>query len=512
MGTMGTILTYSTLFLVALFLVGGFVGRGGVMESVKVLRGRGVRFFLLAVSLFLVGALVWRGTFYMNDEREGWITAGRDSGDTISLGFNTKSRFRSMAQPLGRVFDRNGQLLAGYVVSEGHLRRYYPAGNALAHIVGYWTGPIRDGSGVEKGLIYLNDSLRDDRPHDVTLSIDLRLQQQAMNILKGRNGAIVVLNPSNGEVLAAASWPSYNPNSVWDNDTWRDYATDKEGRPLISRALKDNYSPGSSIKPLVAAGALQLDAPLPESEGFACNGTYDPGRGIPSISDHGSSHGRMTLPSAMRVSCNTYFSRLAYQSLGYERMKSFLESLGANSRMEWNTGIFLNEYGALRIGPSRVEAADRIAESRIGIGQASVKFNPLHAAVMYGGIAEGGIFMAPTLELGRPNDTLSWSLGAVVADEVASLLQEPLKPGGTATSIAGGLKNLGITGYGKTGTADREPDGRSPSWFSSFGEKNGKSYVVVVALENRRGAYAGSLNAPMAARMFELLNTYGYFR
>ncbi len=509
---MSTILTYGTLLLASLFLIGTFVGRGGALESLRALSGRGVRFSLLVVFLFLFGALLWRGTIYMNEEREGWITAGRDPGDTVSLGFNTKSRFRSLAQPLGRVFDRNGQLLAGYVVREGHLRRYYPAGRTTAHIVGYWTGPIRDGSGVEKGLIYLNDSLRDDRPHDVSLSIDLRLQQEGMNVLNGRNGAIVVLNPSSGEVLAAVSRPSYDPNTVRDNDAWRDYATDGEGRPLISRALKDNFSPGSSIKPLVAAAALELNATLPENGGFVCTGEYDPGPGIPSISDHGASHGRLTLASAMRISCNTYFSWLADRSIGYEKMKAFLESLGANSRMDWNTGIFLNEYGALRIGPSRVDAADRIAESRIGIGQASVKFNPLHAAVMYGGIAEGGVFMAPTLELNRPPDTLDWSLGAPVAAEVAGILREPLKPGGTAAVISGGLSRLGITGYGKTGTADREPDGRSPSWFSSFGEKNGRRYVVVVVLENRRGAYAGTLNAPMAARMFELLDQYGYFR
>ncbi|MCB0712036.1 MAG: hypothetical protein KDD67_06870 [Ignavibacteriae bacterium] len=509
---MGTILTYVTLLLTALFLFGGLISRGGAFESLRILRGRGIRFSFYGIVLFLFVALLWRGTIYMNEEREGWITAGRDPGDTISLGFNTKSRFRSMAQPLGRVFDRNGLLLAGYMAKEGHLRRHYPAANAVAHIVGYWTGPIRDGSGVEKGLIYLNDSLQDDRPHDVMLSLDLRLQQEGMNVLQGRNGAIIVLDPSNGQVLTAASWPSYDPNAVWDNDSWRDFATDEEGKPLISRALKDNFSPGSSIKPLVAAGALQLNAELPESAGFVCNGTYNPGSRIPAISDHGTSHGRLNLPNAMRLSCNTYFSWLADKSIGYEKMKGFLESIGANSRMNWNTGIFLNQYGALRIGVSRVQANDRIAESRIGIGQASVKLNPLHAAVMYGGIAEGGVFVAPTLELDRPPDTLAWSLGAVVAEEVANLLLEPLKPGGTAAGILGGLKRLGITGYGKTGTADREPDGRSPSWFSSFGEKNGKRYVVIVVLENRRGAYAGSLNAPMASRMYEMLDKYGYFR
>lgn len=508
---MPTLLSYLLLLLLALFLFGQVVSRGGLRDSLALIRGRGTRLSLLLIVAFLGTFLVWRSTFYMNDEREGLIVRGDAPGDTVSIGFDTKGRFRSLSQPLGRVFDRNGFLLAGYVIREGHLQRYYPAGEVAAHLVGYWTGPIRDGAGVEKGLVMLNDSLRDDRPHDVSLALDLRLQQAAMQTLDGREGAIVVIDASGGQVLAAAAYPSFNPNRVRDDDTWRDYATDAAGRPLISRAVKDYYSPGSSIKPLVAAAALQLNTSLPENNNFVCTGEYVPGRGIKPITDHGSAHGRVDLAAAMRVSCNTYFSYLAYSLVGFDAMKRFLEAFGANRRLEWNTGIFLNEPGGLRIAASLVDARDEIARSRIGIGQASVKLNPIHAAVLYAGIAQGGRFFAPTLELGRAPDTLRWALDAPVAEELANLLREPLKPGGTAAGVFGGMESRGVTIYGKTGTADREPDGRSPSWFSSFGEKNDRRYAVIVVIENRRGKYAGSLNAPMANRMYEELNRFGYF-
>lgn len=506
-----TLLSWLLLLLLALFLFGQIVSRGGLLESLSALSGRGVRVAVLTVSAFLVLFLVWRSTFYMDSEREKWIVKGTEPGDTISTGFDTKGRFRSLSQPLGRVFDRNGFLLAGYVVADGHLRRYYPAGEATAHLVGYWTGPIRDGVGVEKGLVLLNDSLRDDRPHDISLALDLRLQQEALRMLGGRDGAIVVLDASNGQVLVAASYPTFDPNLVWEDDAWRDYATDAISRPLISRAVKDYYSPGSSIKPLVAAAALQLNARLPEQSGFACTGEYVPERGIKPITDHGAVHGRIELERAMRVSCNTYFSYLAYGLIGFDAMKRFLESIGVNRRAEWNTGIFLNEPGVLRITASRVDARDDIARSRIGIGQASVKFNPLHAAIMYAGVGSEGYFLAPSLELGREPDTLRWTLDSSIAVRVADLLREPLKPGGTAAGIFGDLERRGLTVYGKTGTADREPDGRSPSWFSSFGEKNGCRYAVIVAIENRQGKYAGSLNAPMAHRMYQELNRLGYF-
>lgn len=508
---MSTLLSYLLLLLLALFLLGQALSSGGLRDSLSVLRGRGTRISLLLVVAFLGGFLIWRSTSYMTEEREGWIVKGTEPGDTISMGFDTKGRFRSMSQPLGRVFDRNGFLLAGYVIRDGHLQRYYPAADVASHLVGYWTGPIRDGVGVEKGLVLFNDSLRDDRPHDVSLALDLRLQQGAMQILGGREGAIVVIDATNGEVLAAAAYPSFDPNRVWEDDAWRDYATDAVNRPLISRAVKDYYSPGSSIKPLVAAAALQLNTSLPENNNFSCTGEYTPGRGIKAITDHGAVHGRVDLPAAMRVSCNTYFSYLAYGLVGFDAMKRFLEAFGANKRTDWNTGIFLNEPGALRITPSRVDARDDIARSRIGIGQASVKLNPIHAAVLYAGIAQGGKFFAPSLELGRVPDTLRWALDAPVAEELANLLREPLKPGGTAAGIFGGMDSRGVTIYGKTGTADREPDGRSPSWFSSFGEKNDRRYAVIVVVENRKGSYAGSLNAPMANRMYEELNRFGYF-
>lgn len=508
---MSGLLSLIFLVLFALFMAGQFMSRGGFLDSLGFLRGRGVRVLLLLGAGFLAGMLVWRAGWYMDSEREGWIANGKDPGDSVSPGFDTKARFTSLSQPLGRVFDRNGALLAGYVVREGHLKRYYPAGTATSHLVGYWTGPIRDGVGVEKGLVYLNDSLRDNRPHDVQLALDLRLQREAVEALNGRDGAVVVVDASNGEVLAAASLPVFDPNRVAEASLWKTYATDEKARPLISRAVKDYFSPGSSIKPLVAAAALSTNVPSPESEGFICTGEYDPGPGIKPINDHGAVHGRLDMRRAMRVSCNTWFSYLAYHQIGYDAMKGYLESLGANERLKWNTQIFLNEYGALRITPSRVEAGDEIARSRIGIGQASVKFNPLHAAVMYAGIGEGGRFYAPALELGLGADTLAWTMPAAVADDVANLLLEPLRPGGTATGVFNGLERDGVTVYGKTGTADREPDGRSPSWFSSFAEKNGRRYAVVVVIENRRGRYAGNLNAPIARDMYLALDRFGYF-
>ena len=469
-------------------------------------------FVIAGLGLLLAGGLFARVFLTMGETTKERIVRGTEPGDSVSRGFDTKGRFAGLTQPLGRVFDRSGRLLAGYSLVDGHIGRIYPAGDATAHVVGYWTGPIRDGVGIEKGLVYRSDSLRRSLPEDVSLTIDIRLQSEAMTALGDYYGAVVVLDPSNGELLAVASNPSYEPSGIFDAETWKRYSTDETRRPLVSRALRDRFSPGSSIKPLVAAAALANDVPLPESKGFVCTGSYKPGKGIPPITDHGEVHGKINLDRAMTVSCNTYFSYLAYELVGYPRMKEFLESLGANSRLGWQSRLPLNRSGSLALVSSSVKAADDIARSRIGIGQASVELNPVHAAVMYGGIASGGLFFSPVIETGLQPDTLATRLAPQIADELAAALRGPVGRGGTAAGVFSTLANRGIKVYGKTGTADREPSGRSPSWFSSFAEKGSRRYVVVVAIEQRRGASAGRLNGPIARAMYESLERYGYFR
>lgn len=483
---------------------------GGMIDSLRAIDGAGAKLAIVAGVVAVLGLAAYRQLGYLTPEREGWIIQGRAPADTVSIGFNTKSRFRGLAQPIGRVLDRNGTLLADYEYHE-HLRRAYPAGPATAHVVGYWTGPIRDGVGVEKALTYLNDSLHDDRPHDAHLSLDLRLQREAIRALNGRMGAVVVMDAANGQVLALADLPTYDPNVVWNDTAWKRIALDTVLRPLTSRAIKDNFSPGSSIKPFVAAAARDLSAPLPESRGFVCTGSYAPAPDIKPVSDHGSGHGRIDIFRAMRVSCNVYFSYLAYGLIGFDPLAAYLDSLGYNQRVRWNTGLFLNRSGGLIPAMSWVKARDEIARTRIGIGQASVKANPLHVATLLTGIANGGVFLAPTLELDRAPDTLHRQMSRATAQWVEQLLKEPLLPGGTAAAAFAGIGSRGLAIYGKTGTADPEPDGRDPSWFISYGRKNGRCIVVVVAIQNRQGQLAGSINAPIARRMYEALDSYGYF-
>jgi cell division protein FtsI/penicillin-binding protein 2 len=471
----------------------------------------GVKIALGIATIGVLGAAYYRSLHYMTPEREKWIVSGKVPADSVSTGFDTKSRFRSLAQPLGRILDRNGTLMAGYLY-DGHLRRSYPAGPAMAHLIGYWTGPLRDGVGLEKGLTLVNDSLADDLPHDLTLSIDLRLQRDALAALGGKAGAIVVMDARNGEVLAAANYPTYDPRDIWNDTAWARLVRDTVRRPLIGRALKDNFSPGSSIKPFIAAAALHADAPLPEERRFFCGGSYQPAVRVRPITDHGTSHGAIDIVTAMGASCNIYFSHLAYDLLGFDRAEDYFEAIGFNERLRWNTGAFLNQYNTLLPALSWVRARDEIAKTRLGIGQAAVKMNPIHMTTLIAGFANGGRFMRPALELGRPADTIGWRFDTSLAGSMETLLRAPILPGGTAAGIFNDVESKGVMVFGKTGTADPEPDGREPSWFISYGRKGGRVYAVVVAIQNRERKYASVVNAPMARRMYEALLRYGYYQ
>jgi len=486
---------------------------GGLLDSLRRLGSRGPVVGIILIVLALSTALALRAGWTMTPAYEREIAVGPTIADTVSRGFDTKGRFFERAQPLGRVLDANGAPLAAYALVDGHVQRTWPAGSATSHLIGYWTGPLRDGVGIERAMTMRNDQLRDGLPHDAQLTLDLRLQREALRALGGNNGAIIVMDASNGALLAAADLPTYDPARVWYSDAWSLYANDQRSKPLVSRAVRDNFSPGSSIKPLIAAAALhRYGGSLPDEGRWVCTGSYTPGRGIPPVSCHGTAHGAVDLNRAMRVSCNTYFSHLAYDVLGFESTATYLEGLGFNSRLRWNCTLPLNETTTLLPTSSWVRGRDAIARSRLGIGQASVKMNPIHYAAVLAGIANGGRFPAPVIEQGRPADTLPWHISSTDARTLESLFREPLLPGGTAAGAFPGGGVRGITVYGKTGTADREPDGREPSWFASYGRKNGRTYVVVVAIQNRRNRLAGDVNAPMARTMYDALDRYGYFK
>src|SRR5689334_15981267 len=244
----------------------------------------------------------------------------------------------------GWIFDRSGRVdqpLAYYKRdSSGDIKREYPMDKALAHIF----GSDRGDPGLERALFgaqsgALPEALAVVRGEansfkgnqDVRLTIDRSLQQAAMDQLKGKHGAVVVLNPQTGDVLAIYSEPSYSLKEVGEEATWIRLEANQRDNPLVSRALGAYYIPGSTFKTVTMTAAFL--AGVQDTEFTCSSGGFQAAPGANPILDDGGPgevHGHIGIDTAFEVSCNQYFAQMGVK-LGTERLKTAAQLLGIGS-------------------------------------------------------------------------------------------------------------------------------------------------------------------------------------
>ncbi len=233
---------------------------------------------------------------------------------------------------------------------------------------------------------------------DLFLGLDINLQIKAESLLKGEHGAIVAMDPRNGEVLAMASVPTFDPNLFIDGISHKDYGTlrDDPGRPLFNRALQAAYPPGSTIKPMVGVAGLAEGVVTPGSR------VHDPGFFRLSGQKHvfrcwnKRGHGSVDLKYAIQQSCDTYFYDLAYR-MGIDRFSGFMHRFGFGEK----TGIDLPAE-ASGLMPSKAWKEKRYKRSwfpgdtvNIGIGQGYWLATPLQLANATSIMAGHGVRLKP---------------------------------------------------------------------------------------------------------------------
>ena len=240
-------------------------------------------------------------------------------------------------------------------------------------------------------------------PHagsDLVLSIDVAVQRAAWETLGDRAGAVVALDPRDGSVIALVSKPAYDPNLFVHGMTNTDYQAivSSSGQPLFNRALNGGYEPGSTIKPFVGLGGLELGV-VQRSDRIFSNGEFylpDVDRPYRDWKDGG--HGWVDIRGALEQSVNSYFYRLAYD-LGIDRMHDYLQQFGFGVR----TGIDLpGESSGLL--PSRDWKMARYGEPWYpgetviaGIGQGFNVVTPLQLANALVALVNGGHSISPRL-------------------------------------------------------------------------------------------------------------------
>jgi len=385
-----------------------------------------------------------------------------------------------------------------------------------------------------------NDRLRDTDPvagQRVRLSLDLPLTQVGQRALgaTGQPGTVVALDPSNGEVLAMASSPSFDPTVFTKPITQKTFDAqfgESAGSPLVNRAISGLYPTGSTFKPITALAGLQSKA-VSASESIDDPGCIKIGdREFCNAGDF--PNGSVDMRKALQVSSDVYFYRLGQRlfpldgqvlqtwarRLGFGRPTGIDlrgEQEGLIPDREWRERLnererkcrptnggrpcYALDYSAFNLG-------DNV---NLAVGQGFLQANPLQLAVAYAAIANGGKIVRPHLGLeieddqGRllqrikraPSRRVNFDPAnqQVIMDGLRAAAQEP---GGTSTDVFAGWDHGRHPVYGKTGTAERQPKA-DQSWYIAYVPDKERPIVIVATVEE--GGFGAATAAPIVCRM-----------
>lgn len=368
---------------------------------------------------------------------------------------------------------------------------------------------------------------------DLVLSIDMATQLAAYKALEGRRGAAVAIDPNTGEVLAFVSTPAFDPNALSAGLSRRAYLGLQEDpdRPLFNRALRGQYPPGSTVKPIVALAALHYGVTSPERR-VGCRGAFSlPGSSHRFRDWKPEGHGAVDLYSAIEQSCDVYFYNLA-RDLGMQRMGNFMKTFGLGAVTGLDVG---GEEPGLVPSPAWKKTAFRRPGDRVwfpgetviaGIGQGYLLVTPLQLAHAAATIAARGQRFQPTLLKGFRNpatgqtgyippkrlppvpesDEQRW---AAIIEGMHGVMQGPR---GTARAVGLGAS---FQMAGKSGTAqvfsigqkekyrakDVAERRRDHALFIAFAPLDAPRIAVAIVLEN--GESGSKVAAPMARTIIE---------
>jgi penicillin-binding protein 2 len=413
-------------------------------------------------------------------------------------------------------------------------RRLYPDNGILAHVIGY-TGEISEPeldipdyakynqgqiigkTGIEKqyndvlmGIDGERQSVVDNRGKErevlgikeakpgknIQLTIDLDLQVVAELALetsladyKNARGAVVALNPQNGEILAMASRPNFDPNKFAvriKGKDWKELTSDP-GKPLVDRAIQAQWAPGSTFKPIVAIAGLESGS-IDEDTAFQCPGGA-------SFFGHfykcWGIHGTVSLHKGITQSCDSYFYNVGNKT-GIDNIAYYADQAGLGHK----SGIDLPDEAAgtvpspawkLRNFRQKWFAGETIS---VAIGQGALTVTPLQIARAIGGLATGGVWHTPHLLLAgtKTEQPHEWALNPENVHRVVYGTYGVVNEGGTGVRA----KIPGIDVCGKTGSAQiasdeyekTHKDVKDNAWFVGFAPCYKPEIVIAVLWEN----------------------------
>lgn len=363
--------------------------------------------------------------------------------------------------------------------------------------------------------------------NNLVLTIDAKLQEIAEQAFGNYRGALVAIDPSNGEVLAFVSKPGYDPNLFIDGideQSWNELNNSPDV-PLNNRALRGQYSPGSTIKPFMALAGLHYNKRAP---GYTIS---DPGYFSLPGSRHRyrdwkkEGHGSVDLFKSIVVSCDTYYYGLATE-LGIDNIYSFFSEFGFGKKtgidMEGEvSGLMPSQEWKQKRYKQRWYAGDTVS---VGIGQGYNLVTPLQLAYATATLANDGVAYRPHLlkEVQNSRTSEKQALATTLESNlnlnsehlalVKSAMVAVTQPGGTAAKAGAGAP---YTFAGKTGTAQVigikqgekyieskiQERHRDHAWFMAFAPSDQPKIALAVLVEN--GGHGSSTAAPIARKVLD---------
>ncbi len=421
--------------------------------------------------------------------------------------YNTRRELALRSITRGIIYSADGQILAQTVTSDEEEKRYYPYGEVFSHIVGRVgrgkTGiealenRALSGSDIPDAEKLINAIYERKNPgNNVITTLNTSLQQAAYDAMGEYCGAVCILEPATGKILAMVSKSAYNPNTI--DVEWDELNNDTVNAPLLNRALRGLYLPGSTFKILTLLEIIRENADYDELS-YMCSGKTVK-FGVATHCAGNVAHGNQKLKEAFANSCNCAFVEFGTE-MEMTAFRELAEGLLFNKSMPGRLSTAVSEF----VIDSNSEKSEY---PRTVIGLGDTRLTPLHGAVMAAAIANGGVIMEPYVieriesENGKilKEYTPTVYKSAMTQKEARSLteyLKEVIKSGTAAM-----LSESAYQVAGKTGTAIRNEAGDEDAWFIGFAPADSPKIAVSILLEN---AGSGSKAAvPVAKILFEI--------
>jgi peptidoglycan glycosyltransferase len=471
--------------------------------------------FGVVILLFAVLA-IWTGR---------WSVLQADALKKETL--NRRPLLEQQQVPRGTILASDGTKLAvNRRIGTRQTKRYYrsyPTGGLFGAAVGYSFVSSGD-SGLEKSY---NDALSGTSDKqlssfldqlgggpkegdDLKTNLDPAAQREALAGLAGRAGAVVALEPQTGRVRVMANVPGFNPNEVPQQLK----ALNKgHGGSLLNRATQAQYPPGSTMKVVTSAAALDSGLYKPDSFISGRDGVVI--SGVPLHNYGGENFGSISLTDALTNSVNTVFGQIG-EKLGKSTMLKYMRRFGFQRQLPVDLPSSQVAIAGVLKPPRPLTAGDTWDVGRVAIGQEPHLFvTPLQMAMVAAAVGNQGRMMQPHLgdkviaPDGRLRNSIRPREQSVVmsesaASDLAGMMTNVVKSG---TGTGGALS--GILVAGKTGTADN-PNGGNYAWFIAFAPvKDPKVAVAVVVEQTNQSQTGGEVAAPIAARVMRAVLGHG---